>query len=190
MPIADLFAPASSKPVGTGRDGRDTQQPQGIALSRPVATSVGTVGTPPTGAELCPDCPDLPAPRSGHENSSVSAVVPTVPTVPTVNEQTCQRCGAAPLPKELGAADLAGWICERCMDGGQRYVVLPTAAELPGKADPLGKCSGCRFTAPLSPRRLCGRCEVEHLFAAAERVLAGVIATSDEGEFLRADDEP
>ena len=85
---------------------------------------------------------------------------------------------------------LAGWICERCASGRERYIVLPTAVELPGDADPLGKCSGCRFTAPLSPRRLCGRCEVERLFAAAERALAGVIATSDEGELLRAGDEP
>ena len=62
--------------------------------------------------------------------------------------------------------------------------------EMPGDADPIGKCAGCRFTAPLSPRRLCGRCEVERLFAAAERALAGVMATSDEGELLRAGDEP
>jgi len=68
--------------------------------------------------------------------------------------------------------------------------VLPAAVELPGDADPLGKCSGCRFTAPLSPRRLCGRCEVERLFVAAKQALVGVIATSDDGEFLRPDDEP
>jgi hypothetical protein len=66
--------------------------------------------------------------------------------------------------------------------------VLPAAGELPGHADPLGKCVGCRFIAPLSARQLCGRCEVEGLIAAAKRALVGGIATCDEDEFLRAGD--
>lgn len=55
---------------------------------------------------------------------------------------------------------------------------------------PPGKCSNCRFNAPLTPDGRCGKCETERLFAAAERALAGMIATSDEGELLRTGDEP
>ena len=65
----------------------------------------------------------------------------------------------------------------------------------------LGRCSCCRFTAALSVVGLCGACTgttlpsaapvergddgaTARLFAAAERALTGVIATSDDGELV------
>src|SRR6478735_323745 len=114
MPIADIFAPAVPKSVGTGRNGRNSQQKQGLSTVPTIGNPVGTSRNSGGGAETCSDRSDLSITRSEHVKPSVCATVPTVPTVPTANEPTCQRCGTAPRPKELGAVVLAGWICERC----------------------------------------------------------------------------
>jgi hypothetical protein len=58
------------------------------------------------------------------------------------------------------------------------YARLPMPPPLPGTVGyldellpddqvPLGKCRGCAFTAPLSERGLCGRCEFERQTTAA-----------------------
>jgi len=51
------------------------------------------------------------------------------------------------------------------------------------EAAPIARCSGCRFTAPLSARRLCGACEVKRLLAAGQRVANPDLAI-DPGETM------
>ena len=50
--------------------------------------------------------------------------------------------------------------------------------------------AGVIFTDGTAECRACTDAEIARLHAAAERALAGVVATSDEGEFVRAGDEP
>ncbi|MFO1075876.1 MAG: hypothetical protein U1E17_24860 [Geminicoccaceae bacterium] len=63
-------------------------------------------------------------------------------------------------------------------------VYLDTVLPDPDTA-PIARCSGCRFTAPLNPRRLCGACEVERLLAAGQRAANPDLATDPAEIMLR-----
>ena len=79
-------------------------------------------------------------------------------------------CGAA---KRTLAELLHG---ERCRCCGERMA-------WPGPA-------GVIFADGTAECRSCTDAEAARLYAAAERAVAGVVAVSDEGELLRAGDEP
>ena len=122
MPIADLFsAPASSKAVGTGRNGRNIQHSRAIEAFRPADRPVGTVGTDAQAAPACSDCSDRSEQRSEQEKPSNSAAVPTVPTVPTANaivDDRCRWCGvplAWPAPVGIILGDGSAE-CHACAD--------------------------------------------------------------------------
>lgn len=191
MSIAELFVPASSKAVGTGRDGRDRQGKQGF---RSVPTNVDPVGTGRDDtrmAKACPDRPDRASGRSGHGKSSVCATVPTVPTVPTRNGHACTRCGAVPMVREVGGFDRAGWICMRCLHKALAYdFARPSMMAATSGVVPARPCPQCGTQPATSRGRHCDACEANRLLAAAARALAGVVGVSDEGEFVRAGDEP
>ena len=147
MPIADLFsASATSNPVGTGRNGRNSQQQRAIEAFRPSYSSVGTVGTGPGSLPQCSDRSDQPANRSEQEKPSVPRPVPTVPTVPTANHDVadcCRHCGAllawpGPAGIVLGdgtaecqpCADVEAW---RLLEAGRRAVKSPDALADPAE---------------------------------------------------------
>ena len=141
MPIADLFAaPPSSKPVGTGRNGRNTEHLQAIEAFRPANRPVGTVGTSWRSVVARSDCSDWPEQRSEQEKPSICAAVPTVPTVPTAKRDAgarCRWCGdwlAWPGPSGVVLGDGAAE-CMPCADrevwrlmmAGDRAVHSPDA---------------------------------------------------------------
>ena len=74
MPIADLFArwgappsaPTTRAAVGAGRDGRDRQERQALALSRPAGSAVGTVGPDDSIPDVAGNCPDRETAASGQ----------------------------------------------------------------------------------------------------------------------------
>lgn len=164
MPIADLFAPALSKPVGTVGT-RSIYK--GLDLSRPSQTRSGQVGTTPGPLRF-------------------------VPTVPTGKEYVCARCDAWAVAREVGGFDRSGWICERCIRAAFSYSpAVPTVAAMCQDAVQPRAGSGWKpDAARMSPSRSCGNDEGERLLAAAERAVAGVVSVSDDGELLRAGDEP
>ena len=49
---------------------------------------------------------------------------------------------------------------------------------------PIGRCRSCRFSGPLSERGMCSACEVDRLFAAAERVMNSPNALADPAELI------
>jgi hypothetical protein len=49
---------------------------------------------------------------------------------------------------------------------------------------PIGRCRSCRFSGPLSERRMCAACEVDRLLAAGERAVASPDALADEAETM------
>jgi hypothetical protein len=103
------------------------------------------------------------------DNSHHSLISPRVSlSVASPGPETarCRLCGAGPSALEIGGHDAAGWRCDACL-GWMAARWVPLA--LPGRDDPLGKCLGCRFIAPLSNRSLCAPCEVERQRSATRR---------------------
>ena len=191
MPIAELFARASSKQVGAGRNGRNRSELQGLGSVPTIANAVGTGRNNGSAGIVRSDRSDLPIAGSEHKKPSNFNDVPTVPTVPTQKAYICTRCGAVPMVREVGGFDRAGWICMRCLhqalacDFARPSMMAATSGVVPARP-----CPQCGTRPATSRGRHCDACEANRLLAAAARALAGVVATSDEGEFVRAGDEP
>jgi hypothetical protein len=87
----------------------------------------------------------------------------------------CSTCEPPALPAD--ASSLVGWAF--CAVPGEKPLVREPLPYPPGwgrtsviyldeippdlSSAPIGKCSGCRFTAPLTVEKLCGRCALERV---------------------------
>ena len=105
------------------------------ATLRPVATS-GLAGTQVAGGRSHPATCKL------NDSATFAAQVAEVAEVAGSNSR--------------GNSSDDPFLIPTC-DGGPTCIPL----ELPPLDAPLGKCRGCTFIAPMSPRGLCGACEFE-----------------------------
>ena len=153
-PVA-TSAPAAAQ-VATGR--RTHMQPVGSKVSALTAAQVaevaevaalGGASLPGDRCALCGSSSYVRPPSGSWRCSSCEPVTP-----PPAHEQAGWAFCAVPGGEAIARAPLPyppswqGW-----PDGKPRQPTLPDLATAP-----IGKCAGCRFTAPLTVEGLCGRC--------------------------------
>ena len=121
-------------------------------------------------ASACFELPDAPCPACGGWSFAAPSGGPwrCAACHPAIADAGWSFC-ALPGASSSGRGQLdypPGW--QGWPDGRQDVVYLDTA--LPDIAStPIARCTGCRFTAPLSDRRLCGACEAKRLLAVGQR---------------------